>query len=84
MKLKYYQDPGHGWVAVKRSLVESLGIADAITPYSYQNGQTVYLEEDLDADLLIKALTARGETVTFDVRHTNSHSSIRNYPHYAP
>ena len=84
MKLKYYQDPGHGWVAAKRSLVESLGIADSISRYSYQNGQTVYLEEDLDADLLVKALTARGETVTFDVRHTNSRSSIRSYPHYAP
>lgn len=84
MKLKYYQDPGHGWVAVKRSLVEQLGIAKAITPYSYQNGQTVYLEEDLDAHRLVEALKARGETVTFDIRHTDNRSPIRSYRSYTP
>ena len=28
IKLKYYQDPGHGWVACKRKLLEDLGMVD--------------------------------------------------------
>jgi hypothetical protein len=58
MKNKQYihhTDPGHGWLAVKKSELEFLKIADKITQYSYVKGDTVYLEEDLDATTFILA-----------------------------
>lgn len=48
-KYKFYSDSGHGWLAVKRSELIELGIIGEISCYSYQKGQTVYLEEDRDA-----------------------------------
>ena len=48
VKRKFHQDPGHGWLCVKRSELEDLGIADRITSFSYQKNQSVYLQEDLD------------------------------------
>ena len=48
IKRKFHQDGGHGWLCVKRSELEDLGIADRITSFSYQRNQSVYLEEDLD------------------------------------
>ena len=55
----FIEDPGHGWLAVPRSLINDLGIAEQITRYSYQQGSTVYLEEDLDAQIFLEAYAAR-------------------------
>jgi hypothetical protein len=79
MKLKYYTDPGHGWLAIKRKVLNDLEVADKITVFSYQKGQTVYLEEDCDAFLVMQKLSEKGITVTFDRKHTNNRSPIRNY-----
>lgn len=76
---KHYSDPGHGWVAVKRELIESLGLMSKITHFSYWKGKTVYLEEDLDAPTVLDALTKRGviwKTVT--ISHDRN-SPIRSY-----
>lgn len=77
--LKFYADPGHGWVAVKRKLLDDLGIADKITVYSYQKGKTAYLEEDLDLSTLVKALDERGVGLQLNEKHTNRYSPIRSY-----
>jgi hypothetical protein len=58
MILNFYSDAGHGWVGVKRDLINKLGIADKISGYSYQKNDKVYLEEDCDAGLLLDALKA--------------------------
>ncbi len=58
--IKFHQDPGHGWYAVKRTLLNEVGVQDQISSYSYQNGQTVYLEEDRDAGLFLEAAKAKG------------------------
>ena len=79
MKLKYYTDPGHGWIAIKRKVLNDLEVADKITVFSYQKGQTVYLEEDCDAFLVMQKLSEKGITVNFDRKHTNNRSPIRNY-----
>ena len=79
MKLKYYTDPGHGWIAIKRKVLTDLEVADKITVFSYQKGQTVYLEEDCDAFLVMQKLSEKGITVIFDRKHTNNRSPIRNY-----
>lgn len=77
--IKYYTDPGHGWGAVKRKVLDQLGIAHKITQYSYQKGGTVYLEEDLDLSTLVTALAIKGEVVEYKQKHTNKYSPIRNY-----
>lgn len=80
--LKFYADPGHGWVAVKRRMLSNLEIADLITPYSFQKGDTVYLEEDQDLGTLMQALTGRGIGVRFQEKHTNRYSPIRRFDSY--
>ena len=84
MKITVYTDPGHGWGAVKRTVLTDLGIANRVTTYSYQRGQSVYLEEDCDLSLLIGALRERGITPVFDERHTDRRSPIRSYESYRP
>ena len=80
--IKFYSDPGHGWAAVKRKLLIDLDIADKISPYSYQKGQTVYLEEDCDLSVLIDTLKSKGNTIDFKNKHTNNRSPIRTYESY--
>lgn len=82
LKIKVYNDPGHAWGAVKRQMLVDLGIADKISTFSYQKGNTVYLEEDCDLSLLIGALKARGVAVEWDERHTDRRSPIRGYDYY--
>ena len=82
MKIHVYNDPGHGWGAVKRDILTTFGIADKVSTYSYQRGQTVYLEEDCDLSLLLGALRQRGVTPEFIEHHTNRRSPIRSYDHY--
>ena len=52
----FYADPGHGWLAVKKHYLHSFGIASRITSYSYQRGDTAYLEEDCDLSVFLAAL----------------------------
>jgi len=55
----FHSDPGHGWLAVRKTELAFLNIADKITPYSYAKGDTVYLEEDCDAGEFVKAYEAK-------------------------
>jgi hypothetical protein len=84
LEFNYYQDPGHGWVAVKRKLVDEMGLKFNVTHFSYQKGKTVYLEEDCDAHALIDALKNRGINVKLVSKHTDSRSPIRSYEPYRP
>jgi hypothetical protein len=80
-QFKFHEDAGHGWLAVKADLVQTLGIADKITQFSYINGKTVYLEEDCDAPLF--ARTYRERVGEFEVtRGYRERSPIRDYPRY--
>lgn len=82
MKITVYTDPGHGWGAIKRHDLNALGIADKVSRYSYQRGQTVYLEEDCDLSLLIHALRQKGDEPVFIEKHTDRRSPIRSYETY--
>ena len=79
-----YTDPGHGWLAVKRSLLERLGIAEKITPYSYQRGKTAYLEEDCDFTTFHRAALAAGIDPDYFAKHTDKRHPIRSYAVYRP
>ena len=83
MKLRYYIDPGHGWLAVKRKVLKDLGILDKITSFSYQKGDTVYLEEDCDLATFATTMSVKlGAPLEYDVRHTDRSSPIRSYERF--
>jgi hypothetical protein len=83
MKFDYITDPGHGWLKVPRHLVQSLDIAGRITPYSYERGAWVYLEEDLDMGTFIDEYRARGGIVNIRQRNCRERvSRVRSYDHY--
>lgn len=79
---KHYSDPSHGWVAVKRELIESLGLAEKITVFSYEKGKTVYLEEDIDAPTVLDELTRRGVVWKAVCTDHGERSPIRSYPRF--
>lgn len=78
---KFYSDDGHGWLAVKRADLAEFGLLDKISHYSYQRGDTVYLEEDCDApkfDAMFRK-TFDGAVLTSIGSHKNGRSPIRSY-----
>jgi hypothetical protein len=81
MILTYYNDPGHGWVKIERSIAQDLmgESFNRISSFSYQNGNYIYLEEDCDAGLLIRSLKDRGVSYTLRENHCNNQSRIRSY-----
>ena len=83
MKIKFYSDPGHGWGAVKRRVLDELGIADKITHFSFQKGQTVYLEEDSDLPALVTKLALNGVVVEYEQHSTDRRSPIRSYDRFS-
>ena len=84
MKITLYEDPGHAWAKVPKKKLEKLGILDQISGCSFQRGKYLYLEEDCDLPLFIRAMKAQGQTVEIESRFTNRSSRIRGYENWAP
>lgn len=80
--IKIFADPGHAWARFPKAKLVSLGIADKISTYSYENGTNAFLEEDCDLSLLVNALRDRGYEIKFNESHTNRQSKIRGYNTY--
>ena len=80
--IKVYSDPGHGWGAVKRSVLFELGVLNRISSYSYQRGKTVYLEEDCDLELVVQKLIKLNIYFRFIENYTDKPSPIRYYDHF--
>lgn len=80
-RLHFHEDGGHGWLAVKRTELDRLGLLDKISNYSYQRGKTVYLEEDCDLECYAVALGLEGIGIEF-VKHYQERSPIRGYTRY--
>lgn len=80
-KLTFYADAGHGWLKVARTDLDALDIAHKITPYSYERGSWVYLEEDCDASTYLNAAKANGWTINITEKYSDQ-STIRHFPHY--
>ena len=83
MKVIFHNDGGHGWYAVKRKLLEKLGVLEKISGFSYQSktGKTVYLEEDCDAGLFFNDTDRNPK----DMEIVNSYqevSPIRSYDYF--
>ena len=84
MKLDFYEDPGHGWLAVPLELLDRLGLLDQVSRYSYLRGRYAHLEEDCDYSLFARAMNDRGLFFTVKHHHTDNRSRIRNYCHFHP
>jgi hypothetical protein len=83
MKITYFNDGGHGWYSVKRSKLAAMGVLSKISGFSYQKGDSVYLEEDCDAGLFFNALTEE-EKQSIKVIDSYSHRSpVRNYERFS-
>ena len=85
----FYQDPSHGWLKVPKIELETLGISDKISKFSYQYGKSAYLEEDCDLALFFNAKGWQGTREFWDSgiisnKHTNKRSIIRSYQPYFP
>ncbi len=76
-------DPGHGWLKVSLGELQTLGIQDRISQFSYQRGVDVFLEEDRDMGIFLKAYEEqRGSLPEIRETHTNRSSRIRSYALY--
>ena len=84
MKLDFYEDPGHGWLAVPLELLDRLGLVDQVSRYSYLRGRYAHLEEDCDYSLFAQAMRERNVPFTIREHHTDNRSRIRGYASYHP
>ena len=77
---KMYHDAGHGWLAVKRQVLEDLALINCVSRCSYVKGKTVYLEEDQDFTMFKNAYE-QAYAKTFEVLNVDhgNCSFIRNY-----
>jgi hypothetical protein len=82
MKITYHNDSGHGWYSVKRSKLESMGVLNKISGFSYQKGDSVYLEEDCDAGLFFNALSEEEKQSIKVINSYKDRSPIRNYDRF--
>lgn len=79
MKLKFYQDAGHGWIQVPHKTILSMPekLIEKITKYSYMDKTHVYLEEDCDAYLFMSWLSDIGVKPTLETVY-HDHSPVRS------
>ena len=84
MRLNFYEDPGHGWLAVPLPLLDKLGLLDQISSYSYMRGMLAHLEEDCDYSLFWAAAQRAGIHLHIRTTRTDQRSRIRNYERFTP
>jgi len=75
--LTFHADPAHGWLEVDRADLETLGIVEKISRYSYHKGNRVFLEEDCDAPKYLQAAAANNWQIKTTEKHSDIHSFIR-------
>ena len=73
------QGPGHAWLEVTRGELIALDIVDKISGYSYQLGHKVFLEEDVDAGIFIKAMKLERKQVK---EVYSDPCKVRGYAHF--
>ncbi len=59
---------GHGYLSVPKKLIKSLDLVHEISGFSGLSANRVYLEEDYDSDVFLKALDAKG--IKYKVKST--------------
>lgn len=86
IELTWHSDPGHAWLEVDREMLDRLGLAERISSYSYEGalGSKVYLEEDVDAGILIRELLRLGYTLGYTDKSSAHKSWVRNLNRFKP
>ncbi len=83
-----YSDPAHGWLKVSKAVLQKhIGKhwRKSFTPYSYERGNFVYLEEDQDLFTFTKLMEQKDMTVLIKQRkQSNRYSAIRGYKDLQP
>lgn len=77
-----YCDPGHAWLKVSFADLRAIGMhSGKFSNYSYLSDNAIYLEEDCDLPLFVKAYEAwTGNAPTFREHVSRSRASrIRGY-----
>ena len=83
-KYKFHYDAGHGWLEVELNELKELGIEKEISQFSYQKDDKVYLEEDCDVTVFIKAKKINPNDFNSFIEEIDDgdYSKIRNYESY--
>lgn len=55
MDYTFHEDAGYGWLQVSQQEIKDLDLRSKISPYSYENEEFAFLEEDLDTGTFLKA-----------------------------
>jgi len=80
--LHHVHDSGHGWVGIDYATIDQLGIATEISPYSYRGQTMAWLEEDRDAEILLRALSCSGIKYRVRDEHIDGDAPIRMLPRW--
>jgi len=86
MAFIYHTDPGHGWLEVSFTELHKVGLTPGdFSAYSYQKGSVVYLEEDCDAAIFLRAYEAvHGKHAEVTERFLNGEHWIRQLDDIEP
>ena len=85
IRLHWYADPGHSWLAVPRWLADQVpGWKGSF--FSYQSTEDYFFEEDEDAGEFLDALRQHrpGIVIHKTEIHTNEDSFVRALPCFQP
>lgn len=72
-------DSQHGWVAIKRKIVDKVMGLKNVSYFSYQRGETVYLEGDRDFSIFVEKAKQKGYTIETKAGKHYESSPIRHY-----
>jgi hypothetical protein len=76
-----HEDGGHGWLEVSKA--EIMATPVPVTPYSYQDNDNVYLEEDCDKWKFLSFLEAQGEQFTLKTIYHRGDAPMRSMRHFS-
>jgi hypothetical protein len=82
LPLNVHEDATHSWIEVPKCLLFRFGIADEISPYSYQRGDVAFLEEDEDALIFKNAANYLGLNLKFKTIKHRKAAPCRKYKSY--
>ena len=73
----WFFDPGHAWLQVNKQTLSDFGLTPAdFSEFSRTDGHDLYLEEDCDAGIFIRAVGDKAELI-FNERECTDKFSVR-------
>ena len=77
----FHADPSHAWLEVNQNDIRHIGLKESdFSRYSYYHGNKLFLEEDQDAGVFIKAYKIKhGKDPIIKERYQDAESVIRSY-----